>query len=152
MFLLKEKVIFVHEFKMADRTWRRFDKTSNVFHVFRYFSFLISLITHESYRNECYDYYLVPICPRTVTNSIWCKFFPMENIFVWLKDYRALLVCLSINIFLYSHNKTFFSFSNFSTTSTFQRNKKMFLLLKTFCHLQIHFGTIWHSANLPINN
>ena len=44
---------------MADRTWRRFDKTSYVFHVFRSFFFLISLIMHESYRNECRDNYYI---------------------------------------------------------------------------------------------
>ena len=37
MFLPKEEIIFVHKFKMADRTWRCFDKTSYVFHVFRHF-------------------------------------------------------------------------------------------------------------------
>ena len=34
-----------------------------------------------------------------------------------------------INIFLNSHNSTFFSFSNFSATDTFQRNEQIFLLL-----------------------
>ena len=65
MFLPKEKIIFVHQFKMVDRTWRRFDKTSYVFHVFRYVFFLISLIMHESYRNECHDNYLVTIYRHT---------------------------------------------------------------------------------------
>ena len=79
---------------------------------------------------------------------------PMKNIFVWLKDYRALLVCLSqlIYSYTYSHNSTFFSFSNFTATSTFQRNKQMFLLLKIFCHFKKHFGMPWHSAYLHISN
>ena len=57
----KKKIIFVHNFKMADRTWSRFDKTSYVFHVFHHILFLISLIMHELYKNECHDYYLVLI-------------------------------------------------------------------------------------------
>ena len=40
-----------------------------------------------------------------------------------------------INILLYSHNSTFFSFLNFSAASTFQSNKQMFLLLKIFCNV-----------------
>ena len=54
---------------MVDKTWRCFDKTSYVFHVFRNLFFLISLITHDSYRNECHDNYLVPICPHIATNQ-----------------------------------------------------------------------------------
>ena len=53
---------------MADGTWRSFDKTSYVFHVFQHFFSLISLIMPEIYRNECHDNYLVPIYPHTPTN------------------------------------------------------------------------------------
>ena len=42
-----------------------------MFSMFFAIFFLISLIMHESYRNECHDNYLVPIYSHTGSNSIW---------------------------------------------------------------------------------
>ena len=53
-----------------------------------------------------------------------------EKYFCLIKRLQGFInMPVPINIFLNSHNSTFFSFSNFSATDTFQRNEQIFLLL-----------------------